>query len=153
MAAIAFDVEIPFDYDARSVWDLLVDWKAHEDFIPATRVDIEEAGIDGVGTVFTAYSGYGPLTLVDRMRVTELAWDEATRSGYCQVDKLGPVLDGYAGIRVESADSGSLVTWTEDLTVGKIPKLLAPLVAKATAIGFRVSLSVFFARELKKQTR
>ena len=136
MARITFDVHHRFDQDARTVWDDLVDWKSHENWIPMTRVEVGEGAMTDIGHEFTAWTGPGPLSLEDRMRVTKCDWDAATSSGDCTVQKLGPVLDGEAGFTVQPDGDGSTIDWFENVTIRFVPQFLAPIVAKIGALGF-----------------
>ncbi len=136
MAPIAFTVSHDFEASPRVVWDEMTDWTAHGEWIPATRVEIDEGDPRAVGGMFTGYTGYGPLMLVDHMRVTEIEWDDTTSSGRCEVAKLGPVLEGRAGFTVTPTATGARVDWFEDVTVPYVPKLLAPVVNKLSALGF-----------------
>ncbi len=139
MAAVRFIVDVPFDAPARTVWDELIDWKGHEGWIPATRVEVDGDDPTAVGATFTAWTGFGPLSLEDRMRITELAWDDTSGSGRCEVEKLGPILTGRAGFEVRPSPSGhgSEVEWLEDVRVRWLPSFLAPVVERLGAIGFR----------------
>lgn len=145
---VRFDVRVRFDARPRAVWDELVDWKGHEAWIPATRVTVDGPDVTAVGATFTAYTGYGPLTLEDRMSVVRCAWDDAASRGDCEVEKHGPVLHGRAGFVVEPEGSGAIVTWIEDVTVPYVPRFAAPVVARLGAAGFRVGM-----RKLAKQLR
>lgn len=147
-ADVGFEVELRVKAPPRDVWDLLIDWKAHESFIPATRVEFETDEVDAVGTVFTAFTGYGPLTLEDRMRVTQLEWDDKANEGHCEVDKLGPLLSGTASFTVSEAAQGATVTWAENLTVDKIPAGFGPVVGFGAGLGFRL-VGVLLDRELR----
>ncbi|MEP1126075.1 MAG: SRPBCC family protein [Ilumatobacter sp.] len=137
MARITFDVQHRFDQDARTVWDDLVDWKSHENWIPMTRVKDGDGAPTDVGHEFTAWTGPGPLSLEDRMRVSKCDWDEANSSGDCEVEKLGPVLRGRAGFTVVPDGVGSRLDWFEDVTVRFVPQFLAPVVGKLGALGFK----------------
>ena len=106
MANVRFTVTQPFDAPARTVWDALIDWKGHETWIPATKVEIHTDGDPtAIGSEFTATTGYGPLALPDTMRVTRCAWDDGAGTGDCEVEKLGPVPTGrwLAGCLLRSA--------------------------------------------------
>ena len=103
---------------------------------PATRVVVDPGDPQAVGTTLTGYTGYGPLTLVDRMSITELRWDDDAAKGYCEVEKLGPVLRGRAGFTVVPDSNGSTLEWFEDVSVKYVPQFLAPVLAKAGALGF-----------------
>ena len=140
MARVSFNVRHDFEAPVRALWDELVDWKGHEAWIPMTRVDVEAGDQTEVGFEFTAYSGPGPLALKDRMRVAECHWDDATRTGRCSVEKLGPVLTGRAGFTVEPDGDGSSIDWFEDVDVKHLPGFLAPIVGKLGAAGFRLGM-------------
>ena len=145
MTRVRFVVGSDLDAPARVVWDTLVDWKAHEAWIPATRVEIEGDDPTAIGTVFTAWTGWGPLTLEDRMEVTVCSWSEETQRGECEVAKLGPVLGGRAGFTVEPHGTGARAEWVEDVTVRWLPGFLSPIANRIGALGFR-----FVLRRLRK---
>ena len=122
-AAVRFDVTHQFAAPTRRVWDELVDWKAHEAWIPATKVEIHTDGDPAaIGAEFTATTGYGPLAMPDRMRVTRCAWDEGNGTGDCEV------------------------VWIEDVTVRRVPSFLAPIAKVIGAAGFKLGM-----RKLAKQ--
>ena len=118
----------------------MIDWPSHANWIPATRMEIDEGDAQTVGGTFTGYTGYGPLTLVDHMRISVIEWDEATSMGTCEVDKLGPVLEGVAGFTVSPTTNGSQVAWFERVTVPYAPELLAPVINKLSAAGFSLGM-------------
>ena len=142
MAAIEFTVSHHFDAPAKSVWDEMVDWPSHGQWIPATRVEIAEESGDGlaVGAMITGYTGYGPLTLIDRMRISAIDPDQVTGEGSCEVEKLGPILRGRAGFSVTAEAAGSRVDWFEEVTVPYLPQLLAPVVNRLSAAGFSLGM-------------
>lgn len=137
MAQITFDVQHRFDQPARVVWDELVDWEGHADWIPATKMEVEPGDPTEVGREFTARSGFGPVALVDTMRVVTCDWDDAAGSGDCTVEKIGPVLFGHAGFTVSPDGDGSVVDWVEDIEMKRLPKFLAPIAGKLGALGFK----------------
>ncbi len=139
MANVSFEVHYSFDASPQRVWDEMVDWKGHENWIPMTRVDVPPTDATVVGSEFTAWTGLGPLSLKDHMRVTQCDWDAASSVGTCQVEKLGPVLRGTAGftVRPGSTDETTDLVWFEDVTIGRVPQFVAPVLAKLGAIGFR----------------
>jgi hypothetical protein len=146
MAKIRFEVHHRFDQSAKVVWDELVDWERHADWIPATKMEVEPGDPTEVGREFTARTGFGPVVLVDRMRVVSCDWDEEASSGECEVEKLGPVLYGRAGFTVADArgeggdggdETGSVLDWIEDVEVRRVPQFLAPVAGKIGAIGFK----------------
>lgn len=136
MAQVTFTVTHHFDQAPRVVWTEMVDWPAHGEWIPATRVEIDEGDPQAVGALFTGYTGYGPLTLVDHMRITEIEFDEETQQGRCEVEKLGPVLKGAAGFTLRPSGSGTELEWFEDVSVPYLPGFLSPVVNKLGALGF-----------------
>ncbi len=140
MAMIDFTVSHRFSASSRVVWEEMIDWPSHADWIPATRVEVDPGNAQVEGATFTGYTGYGPLTLVDRMRISSIEWDEATAQGSCEVEKLGPVLRGRAGFVVSADGAGSRVEWSEQVTVPYLPELLAPIVGKMSALGFSIGM-------------
>lgn len=138
--AVRFEVRTSFDAPPRRVWDEMIDWKRHEAWIPATRMEVPPGDSTAVDTEFTAYTGYGPLTLEDRMRVTRCSWDDDASRGDCEVEKLGPVLRGRAGFTVKPEGGGCVVVWVEDVTVPYAPGFTAPVIAKLSATGFRLGM-------------
>lgn len=140
MALIEFTVVHDFDASPTVVWGEMIDWPGHGEWIPATRVIVDEGKAQEVGETFTGYTGYGPLTLVDRMKVLAIEWDETAGQGSCEVEKLGPVLRGRAGFDVSASGAGSRVVWFEEVTVPYLPQFLAPIVNKASALGFSLGM-------------
>ncbi len=141
MAPVSFTVAYRFDAPPGRVWDELVDWKGHERWIPATRVDVGPGEPTDVGTQFVATTGFGPLALPDRMRVISCDWDAETVSGRCEVEKLGPVLTGRAGFTVSPADAGRTdMVWFEDVQVRYAPRFLGRALGRVGAIGFRSAM-------------
>jgi carbon monoxide dehydrogenase subunit G len=138
MATVRFEVRTSFDADPRRVWDEMIDWKGHEAWIPATRVHVDGEDPTAIGATFTAWTGIGPLSLEDRMRVTRCEW--ADDRGDCEVEKLGPVLRGRAGFTVKPEGHGCVVVWVEDVTVPYLPRALAPVLARLGAAGFRIGM-------------
>ena len=137
MTNVQFEVRHEFDAPARAVWDELVDWEGHEAWIPATRMDVEPGDPTAVGASFTAYTGFGRVSLEDRMCVVRCDWDEETSTGDCEVEKLGPILTGRAGFTVEPHGDGSVVNWFEDVQVPYVPGFTRALVGRIGAGGFR----------------
>ena len=114
----------------------LIDWRGHAEWVPMTRVTIEE-GDGGPGTVFVATSGLGPAALPDRMRVDELDPTAMT----VRVTKIGPVLTGYVDLSVTATgESASRLTWLEDIRVPFLPQLLARPVGAAARKAFEMSI-------------
>ena len=98
MAKVVFTVNHHFAADPQAAWDELADWAGHANWIPATRVEVAPGDPLAVGAEFTAWTGYGPLKLEDRMRVAAIDWQPDQQRGTCTVVKLGPVLDRHCFI-------------------------------------------------------
>lgn len=97
--------------DAEATFAVVGDLTAYGQFVVATTLSTDPLPI-GEGWCFTARTGIGPLAVVDRMTVT--AWDPPHRFA---VRKLGPVLDGWADVRVAEGAAGTTVRWREEITV------------------------------------
>jgi len=143
MADIRFEVQHRFAASSQRVWNELVDWKRHEQWIPATTMEVDPGDPTEVGRELTARTGFGPFALPDRMRVERCDWDHAASSGDCVVEKLGPVLRGRAGFTVgpdrepASEPDGSVLEWFEDVSVPYVPQFVAPVGAWIGAFFFR----------------
>ena len=137
MANVRFRVTRDLNLPARAVFDELIDWPGHAEWVPLTRV-VVESGDGGPGTVFVATSGIGPLALPDRMRVDALDADAMT----VRVTKIGPVLTGVVDLSVTSlGDQRCRLDWLEDIRVPVLPQFLARPVAAAARRGFDTSIT------------
>lgn len=140
MATVEFEIDHRFPEPPSAVWEELVDWAGHADWIPLTRVDVEPGDPTAVGARFTATTGIGPIALPDRMEVTRCDWNESSSEGSCDVRKLGPVLRGDAGFTVGPDGDGTILHWVERVTVPYTPQFLAPVLAWLGARGFSAGL-------------
>lgn len=137
MANVRFRVTRDLNLPARAVFDELIDWPGHAEWVPLTRV-VVESGDGGPGTVFVATSGIGPLALPDRMRVDALDTDAMT----VRVTKIGPVLTGVVDLSVTSlGEQRCRLDWLEDIRVPVLPQFLARPVAAAARRGFETSIT------------
>lgn len=135
MSTVAFRLSFPLSCAADDVWNTLVDWAGHGDWIPATRSSITK-GDGGLGTEFVAISGFGRLALVDRMRVVVFDPDQMS----AEVEKLGPLLGGRAGFTVSPNGRACRLEWYENVQVRSLPAFLAPLAAIIGKALFTLSL-------------
>jgi hypothetical protein len=140
MAPVRFELSRRFDVPVRDLWDELVDWPAHGAWIPATTIEGERGDPTAVGYTFTAWTGFRPIALEDRMKVTRCDWDATAQMGVCDVEKLGPVLGGTAGFTVRADGTGSVLDWREDVTVPYLPAFVAPVGAFFGKLGFGLAL-------------
>lgn len=133
---VVVELERHLHVGSVETWGRLIDWGAHGEWIPATYVEVDDKDPDS----FVAYSGYKPLVLEDRMRVVSLEFDGQTGTGV--VEKLGPVLLGSATFTVTpgATPDTCTVTWSEDVTVPHLPKLLAAPVGWVAKHMFNLSL-------------
>jgi hypothetical protein len=137
MARVDFTVERTIPLPARAVFDELVDWAGHAEWVPLTRVEILK-GDGGPGTEFIATSGIGPAALPDRMRVDTLD-PEAMTVG---ITKIGPVLTGEVRLRVVSTGPAtSRLEWVEEIVVPYAPQFLARPIAFAAKQGFTSAIT------------
>lgn len=143
---VDFTVTKHFDAPPTAVWKHMIDWEAHGEWIPATRVELDDGEPDVVGSTFTGYTGAGPVMLVDRMRITEINWYDSRQLGICTVEKLGPVLRGEAGFEVHPDGSGTRLEWFEAVTISWLPPGIDRIVSTASKMGF-----VFAMNRLAKQ--
>lgn len=137
MAIVSFTVVRDLSFPAQRVFDELIDWRGHAEWVPLTKVSIV-SGDGGVGTEFVATSGVGPLALPDRMRVDQL--DTAAMT--VEVTKLGPMLTGTVELSVIATGPASCrLTWLEDVEVPLLPKFLSGVTAAAARTAFSASIS------------
>ena len=145
MARVRFTVTRDLNLPADAVFAELIDWKAHEDWVPLTKVIIH-SGDGGAGTEFTATSGIKPLALPDRMRIDSLDAETMT----VHVTKLGPVLTGTVELKVTPTGATSCrLDWFEDVRVPVLPQFLATPVGAAARQGFTTSIKKM-AKKLAK---
>lgn len=137
MGRVRFTVTRELPVAAPTLFAALIDWRGHADWVPLTRVEILE-GDGGVGTVFVATSGVGPLALPDRMVVTALDANAMT----VDVEKLGPLLTGTVRLAVTAlGPDSSRLHWFEDVRVPGLPGFLAGPVAAAARAAFSTSIT------------
>jgi len=147
MSRVHFTVQRQLPLPARVVFDELVDWRGHAEWVPMTTVVIE-SGDGGAGTTFIATTGMRPLALPDRMRVDSLDAEKMT----VHISKIGPVLTGDVHLAVESVgDSACTVLWDEDIKVPLLPGFLAKPVGAVARKAFEVSLDRMAKHARKRQ--
>jgi len=135
LTRVVFDAKVTLAMPVEQVWQKLTDWGGHGEWIPLTRIDLDPQDHNR----FVAWSGFGrKLALEDRMHATDLQFDG--QRGTCHVDKLGPVLVGFATVEVAAEGSNTRVLWHEDVTVPYLPKFLSGVVGKTAAALFASSL-------------
>lgn len=137
VAQVDFRVVRTLPLPAAVVFDELVDWAGHAEWVPMTRVDIH-SGDGGPGTEFTATTGIGPAALPDRMRVDSLDREAMTVA----ITKIGPVLTGVVTLRVVAlGETSSRLEWDERIRVPYAPQFLAGPIAAAARQGFSSAIA------------
>ncbi len=125
----------------QETFDVFSGFRDHGDYIPLTTITSDEGPI-GVNWTFTARSGVGPLALPDRMEVS--IWDPPHEF---RIDKLGPVLDGWAHVHFAREGSDTRVVWREHIMVR--PHIVGRALGRVIDPGNRV----MFGRALDKMAR
>jgi len=147
MAQVDFTVVRDIPLPARIVFDELVDWAGHAEWVPLTRVEVL-TGDGGPGTEFIATSGIGPAALPDRMRVDALDPEAMT----VVITKIGPVLAGEVRMAVVSTGEQSCrLEWVEEIRVPYAPQFLARPIAFAARRGFTTAIARMVSRLQARQ--
>ncbi|WP_329333204.1 SRPBCC family protein [Streptomyces sp. NBC_00663] len=134
---VTFFLERTAPLPRAETWRRLTEWPRHGEVVPLTRVKVETAGPTGVGTVFVARTGVGPVAFDDRMEVT--VWHPPTDSdpGLCRLEKRGRVVTGWAEIEVGPGPGGrSRVVWREELGFWFLPGVVDPVTRRVARYVF-----------------
>ncbi len=95
--------------DPDQVFAVLGDFAAYGQFQPLTTIRATPGPV-GPGWSFVARTGVGPLSVTDRMVVTE--WEPGA---HFTIVKLGPVLDGGASVHLSAEGPDTRVVWREEI--------------------------------------
>lgn len=106
-----FQIALEVDCSPQCAWDRLWDLDRHERAIPATR--IERTGPLTLGAHFTALTGPRWAAFRDEMVVR--AWSPPSGA---VIEKVGKVLGGTISVGIRPTASGSLVSWTQSVSIG-----------------------------------
>lgn len=106
-----FDLTRRVPSSQQDTFDVFAGFRDHGNFIPMTTITADDGPI-GVNWIFTARSGLGPLALIDRMEVS--IWDPPHEF---RIDKLGPMLDGWAHVHFSREGNDTRVVWREHIMV------------------------------------
>ena len=134
---LTVDVDAPVE----QTWAGATDWAGQGEWMLGTRVWPTVQAGQGVGGGIEAFTGVGPLGVLDRMQIT--LWEPPRR---CHVLHLGRVVRGTGAFEVEPlADGRSRFVWREDLDLplGLLGRLGWPLVRPVFAFGVQLSLRRF----------
>ncbi|MFE2940976.1 SRPBCC family protein [Streptomyces sp. NPDC059255] len=139
-----FRIDRTTPLSAEDAWRRLTDWPAHAAQVPLTRITVLTPGPTRAGTVFVARTGLGRAAFDDPMEVVRWQPPAPGRPGHCRLEKRGTAVTGWAEIHVRQEGgageaaygSPTRVRWEEELRVGPLPRLLAPLTARAGRLVF-----------------
>jgi hypothetical protein len=137
-------VEIPTSHTAIQAWQIMTDWRAHAQWIPFTKMLIlhESANSPAVGDRFIGRTGIGPIAFDDDMTVTRCEPPTPTTVGYCEVTKTGRLVKGRAYFTIESTETGSTLTWVEEINLPRpVEVLLGSALSRLGAVVFRSALN------------
>ncbi|MCZ4124370.1 SRPBCC family protein [Streptomyces sp. H39-S7] len=134
MALISIERSSPLPVD--EVWRRLTRWERHAAHVPLTAITVTTPPPTGLGTVFVARTGLGPVGFDDPMEVVR--WEPPTPggTGRCRLEKHGTLVLGWAEIEVGAHGAGSRVTWREELRVRGLPRLFDGLTARSGRLMF-----------------
>lgn len=140
MALFVVHADTPRSTD--EAWARLTDWPKHGRYVPFTAIEVTTPPPAGVGTVFVARTGGRRAGFDDPMEI--VAWEPPVAGGVgrCRIEKRGRVMLGWAELTVTPTATGARATWTEDITVAKLPKF--------TDGGTALSSRLLFGRVLRR---
>ena len=143
MAGITVSVEI--DAPTDRVWEIVEPVERHVDWM-ADAVAIRFTGEQtrGIGTTFECDTKVGPITLVDKMEITD--WEPGERMGV----RHSGVVTGSGHFTLEPIDLGrrTRFTWTEELV---FPWWLGG--ALGALVGGRLVMGAIWRRNLRALAR
>ncbi|MEU0692698.1 SRPBCC family protein [Streptomyces niveus] len=137
-----FRVERRTALPAEEAWRRVTDWPAHGRRVPLTRILVRTPGPTGTGTVFVARTGLGRVRFDDPMEVVRWEPPVPGSPGRCRLEKRGRAVRGWAEIEVTGTETGAgsdgrtLVTWTEELRLGFLPRFIDGVTARTGRVVF-----------------
>lgn len=126
---------------AQAVWDKLVDWPSHREWMLLTKVESTTEDEHGVGAGIVGVTGIGPVAFKDPMTVT--AWQPPPVAvARCEVTHMGSIVKGAGAFEVEATPTGSRVVWSEwvRLPFGLLGEVGWLAVKPVAAVFLRISL-------------
>jgi hypothetical protein len=125
----------------KAVWDKLVDWPTHRQWMVLTKVESTTEDREGVGAGIVGVTGIGPVAFQDPMTVT--AWQPPpVPVARCEVAHMGRIVRGAGAFEVEETPTGSRVVWSEwvRLPFGLLGDVGWLAVKPVAAVFLRISL-------------
>lgn len=135
-ARVVADVEV--DAPAQRVWDVLVAWDRHSEWMLATHMQDVSGDGASVGSRLAAVTGYGRLSFTDTMRIVE--WDPPRR---CVVEHTGALVRGTGVFELVPVPGGrTRVVWSEQLELpfGQVGRIGSPVARVVSRAGLAFSL-------------
>lgn len=117
MSRVAVHAAADVAASAERVWDVLVDWSRHAEWVPLTRA----TGGAGKGERIEAWTGVGRFGFLDRMEIT--VWEPPHR---VTVRHVGTPVRGQGRFDLLDLPAGRCrVTWSEliDLPLGALGRV------------------------------
>jgi hypothetical protein len=115
----------------------LVEWEKQGDWMTLTRVSASDNGADdsGIGTTIEAFTGVGPIGVLDKMKV--ISWEPPH---FCRVDHYGKVIKGIGEFRLVDLGDKTRFDWYEEI---KAPALILLLIKPFILLTVNFSLRKF----------
>jgi carbon monoxide dehydrogenase subunit G len=140
---------VEIDRPGAEVWDGIVDWERHGDWVPLTTMVVSEPST-GVGARFVGRTGIGgarrPIGFDDVFEVVRWQPPDGERPGRCDLRRVGRVIRGEAWFEVHPlGPDRTRVDWGE---VAVVPTLLRPLTPL-----FRAVFGAGLTRVLRRMAR
>ncbi|MBU3716613.1 MAG: SRPBCC family protein [Candidatus Nanopelagicaceae bacterium] len=132
-----FYAKVIIDAPLNEVWRALVQWENQGDWMALTRVSASDQGADdsGIGTTIEAFTGIGPIGVLDKMKVT--SWEPPN---FCRVDHYGRLIKGIGEFRLVDLGNKTRFDWYEEI---KAPSLILALIKPFILLTVNFSLRKF----------
>jgi hypothetical protein len=116
-----FEIVLEVPLPVSEAWERLLDLRAHNRFIPFTRITQGLATADELhpGHIFTACTMIGRMGFNDVMTVESISPPAGAAPGRARIVKSGPLVLGAVDLTVSAHDGGSTVRWSQDFGVGR----------------------------------
>ena len=130
--AISLTIKAPI----QTVWDSLAQWEKQGDWMLQTKVWVTSQITQGVGTSISAFTGIGPLGILDTMSVT--SWQPPHT---CDVVHTGRIIKGTGRFHLREINPQTTIfDWSEEVIA---PHAIFFLIWPGLYLGVRISLARF----------
>ena len=143
-----FAVRILTPLSAAEAWARVLDLRAHSAVIPLTTLAGDTLYAAGLvpGSRFVARTAVGPIGFDDMMVVDEVTQPSDGHGAWARIRKEGNVVRGLIELTVTPSGTGSLVEWSQDISVRCVPGVLGPVVARVARAAYGTTLRRLLAR-------